>query len=291
MKYRQPKNIKEKIVQKQFWKIFLIEGGLFLITSLLALISAFKLNKLIKAKETYLPTTTLQDFLLSFIFITFFVLLFILFKNKKFNKFKEIVFKGIFILACFGGGMTILNLFLPVFASILIMGILIALWLKLKKVWVHDVLIILALAGMASFFGLEFSPSGVVVLLLIFSIYDFIAVYKTKHMVLMVKEMIDKKVVLGFIIPKELKYFKDGLDKVKPAGNFMILGGGDVVFPNLLAVSVIPFGFLKALIVVFFALTGLLFTYWIFVKEKEPIPALPPIAMLSIFGYLITLFL
>lgn len=290
MKYRQPKNIKEKIVQKQFWKIFLIEGGLFFITSLLALISAFKLNKLIKAKEIYLPTTTFQDFLLSFIFITFFVLMFILFKNKKFNKFKEIIFKGIFVLMCFGGGMTILNLFLPVFASVLTMGILIALWLEWKKVWVHDILIMLALVGVASFFGLEFSPSAVVVLLLIFSVYDFIAVYKTKHMVLMAKEMIDKKVILGFIIPKEIKYFKDDLGKVKPAGNFMILGGGDVVFPNLLAVSIMPFGFLKALIIVVFALFGLLFSYWIFTREKEPIPALPPIAMFSMFGYLVTLF-
>lgn len=289
MKYRQPKNIKEKIIQKQFWRIFLIEAGLFFATSLLALISASQLNKLIKAKEIYLPTTTLQDFLLSFVFVTFFILLFVLFKSKKFNKFKEIIFKGIFILTCFGGGLTILNLILPVFVSILIMGVLIALWLEWKKIWIHDILIMFALAGAASFFGLEFSPSMVIVLLLIFSVYDFIAVYKTKHMVLMAKEMIDKKVILGFIIPKELKYFKDGLDKVKPAGNFMILGGGDVVFPCLLAVSVIPQSFFKSLVIIIFALFGLLFSYWIFTREKEPIPALPPIAMFSIIGYLITL--
>ena len=36
----------------------------------------------------------------------------------------------------------------------------------------------------------------------------------------------------------------------------MILGGGDVVFPSLLAVSVIPSGFLKALIIVLFSLAG-----------------------------------
>ena len=56
-------------------------------------------------------------------------------------------------------------------------------------------------------------------------------------MVLMAKEMIDKKVILGFIIPKEFKYFKDKLAHVKQGGNFMILGGGDVVFPCLLAAS------------------------------------------------------
>ena len=40
-------------------------------------------------------------------------------------------------------------------------------------------------------------------------------------MVAMAKEMIEKKVILGFIVPKELKYFKDGLSKVKPGSNFL----------------------------------------------------------------------
>ena len=44
MKYTAPKIIKEKKAkketQKQFWKVFFIEGGLFLITSILAVVSA-----------------------------------------------------------------------------------------------------------------------------------------------------------------------------------------------------------------------------------------------------------
>jgi hypothetical protein len=59
MKYTVPKNIKEKKVrrefQKQFWKVFLIEGGLFLITSFLAIVGAFELNKLAKSGKVYLP--------------------------------------------------------------------------------------------------------------------------------------------------------------------------------------------------------------------------------------------
>jgi presenilin-like A22 family membrane protease len=223
----------------------------------------------------------------------FFVLIFVLYKNKKVNKFKGIIYKGLFIITVFWGGMTLLNLFLPVLGSILVMGILIALWLKISTVWVHDVLMVLGLAGAASFFGLGFTPSVVVALLLIFSVYDFIAVYKTKHMVLMAKEMIEKKVILGFIIPKEFKFFKDNFKEVKHGGNFMILGGGDIVFPSLLAVSVIPSGFLKALIIVLFSLVGTFFSYYLFStqKDKEPIPALPPVALFAIIGYLITLFI
>ena len=291
MKYRQPKAIEKKESQKQFWRIFLIEGGLFFFTSLLAIAGGFELNKMVQLKKIYMPATSLQDFLTSFLVVTFFVLLFISFKNKKFSKFKEIIYKGFFVITCLWGGMTLLNLFMPVFGAVLMMGVLIIWWLQKPKVWLHNILIILGLAGSASFFGLEFSPSVVVVLLLIFSVYDFVAVYKTKHMVVMAREMIEKKVILGFVIPKDLKYFNDGLEKVKPGGNFMILGGGDIVFPSLLAVSIIPQGFLKALIIIIFSLCGSLFSYWIFTREKEPIPALPPIVLFSIIGYLITLFI
>jgi len=295
MGYKAPKNIREKKAkkdfQKQFWKIFVIEGSLFLITSVLAILSAFQLNKLVKVQKIYLPAISFQDFLFSFLFVTFFVLLFISF--KKASKFKELIYKGFFIITCFWGGMTVLNLFIPAFGAILIMGFLIIMWLKFPAIWVHDILITLGLAGAASFFGLGFDPSVVVILLVIFSFYDFIAVYKTKHMVVMAKEMIDKKVILGFIIPKEIRYFKDKLEKVKPGGNFLILGGGDIVFPNLLAVSVVPFGFLKALIIVLFSLIGSLLSYWIFInqKNKEPIPALPPVALFTIIGYFVALLL
>jgi len=295
MKYKLPKVIKNKIAkmqaQKQFWKIFLIEGGLFLITSILTIISAFLLNKLVIANEIYLPKISWQDFAFSFLLVTFFVLLFVFY--KKAGKFKEIIYKGIFILTVFWGGMTVLDLFMQVFLAILIMGILIFLWLEKPMIWVHDTLMVLGLAGAASFFGLGFEPSVVVILLVIFSAYDFIAVYKTKHMVLMAKDMVDKRVILGFIIPKEIKYFKERLATVKPGGNFMILGGGDVVFPNLLAAAMIPQGFLQALIIVVFSLFGSLFSYYLFTnqKDKEPIPALPPVALFAIIGYFITLFL
>jgi presenilin-like A22 family membrane protease len=242
---------------------------------------------MVAAQEIYLPKISLQDFFFSFLIATFFILLFVFY--KKAGKFKEIIYKGLFIITCFWGGMTILNLWIPVFGSILIMGVLIALWLEFPSVWVHDVLMVLGLSGASSFFGLGFSPAVVVFLLVIFSFYDFIAVYKTKHMVAMAKDMVEKKVILGFIIPKEIKYFKDKLEKIRPNGNYLILGGGDVVFPCLLAVSVVPLGFLQALVIIIFSLAGSLLSYWIFTREKEPIPALPPIALLSIIGYLIML--
>ncbi len=293
MAYKLHKLIRDKLVknkaQKQFWSIFLIEAVLFLSASVLAIASAFELDKLVKAQRIYLPAISLQDFAFSFLFVTFFILFFVFY--KKADKFKEIIFKSLFVITCFWGGMTCLSLFIPIFGAVLIIGALIFLWLEIPSIWVHNILIILGLAGAASFFGLGFNPAVAVVILVVFSFYDFIAVYKTKHMVKIAKEMIDKKVILGFIIPKEIKYLKEKLNRVKPGGGFMILGGGDVVFPNLLAVSVVPSGLLRALLVVVFSLAGCFLSYWLFSSQddKEPIPALPPVALLAIIGYFITL--
>lgn len=301
MAYKLPKLVRDKLkknkARKQFWAIFLIEALLFSAASILAIVSAFELNKLVRAQKIYLPAISLQDFAFSFSIVTLFVLFFVFYKKN--DKFKEVIFKGLFVVTCFWGGMTCLTLFIPVLGAVLITGIFIFFWLEAPRVWIHDVLMILGLAGAACFFGLGFNPAVVVALLVIFSFYDFIAVYKTKHMVKIAKEMIDKKVVLGFIIPKEIKYFKEKLNQVKPGEGFMILGGGDVVFPTLLAVSVVPSGFLKALVVVVFSLVGCFLSYWLFLKQEgrprgypgcpDPIPALPPVALLAIIGYFATL--
>lgn len=298
VRYRQPKNIKQKKTERAartvFWKIFSMEGGLFLLASILSVISAFKLDKLAKIQEIYLPKTSWQEFLLFFLLATILILVFI--SYKKAGKFKELIYKGLFVSTVFWGGMTVLNLILPVFGTILVMGVLITLWLEFPTVWVHNILMVLGLAGATSFLGLSFVPSAVVALLLFFSVYDFIAVYKTKHMIVMAKEMIERKVILGFIIPKEIKLFTSKLKEFKLGKNFTIIGGGDVALPGLLAVSVVPSGLLRALVIVAFSLLGFLFSYWLFVSQKnskdrhEPIPALPPIALISIIGYFITLF-
>jgi presenilin-like A22 family membrane protease len=141
--------------------------------------------------------------------------------------------------------------------------------------------------------GLEFKPPEVVLLLLIFSVYDFIAVYKTKHMVKMAKEMIKSHAILGFIIPSNFKDFKESLKKVEPGGDFLILGGGDIMFPLLLCASLAGKGIIDVLIVAVFALIGLLASFLIFSRQSnhQPIPALPPIALFSILGYFLSLML
>lgn len=110
-------------------------------------------------------------------------------------------------------------------------------------------------------------------------------------MIKMAKAMIESRAILGLVIPPDIFGFGEGLEKIHPGGKFLILGGGDVVFPLLFCVSLIPFGILNSLIVAFFSLVGLFVSFYFFIQQKarQPIPALPPIALFSIIGYLLTL--
>lgn len=298
MKHRPPKNIiqkKEKdTANRKFWEVFLFEGGFFFITSLLSVICAFRLNELIKLKEVYLPKMPAQNFLLFFLLLLVYFLIFI--SYKKGEKFKGIIYRGILIMMGFWGAMTILGLFLPVFMAIILAGILIWFWIKSSSIWVHDLLMVLGIAGVASFFGLGFSPSVVVAILLIFSIYDFIAAYKTKHGVLMAEEMAEKGVIIGIVIPKEAKYFKSNISQIKQRSNFIILGAEDVIFPCLLAISVVPISLIGSIIIVLFSLIGLFFNYYLLLFQEtnkgglQSIPTLPAISLCAIVGYLIALF-
>ena len=188
------------------------------------------------------------------------------------------------------GGLLFLETWLPEHLSLIFVFVLIFWWLKKPSVLIQDLLIVLGIAGTGSILGLSLNPLMVIALLIIFSIYDFIAVYKTKHMVRMAKAMLESRAILALVIPPNIFGFRESLEKIQPGGKFLILGGGDIAFPLIFSVSLIPSGILHSFIVALFSLIGLFASFWFFTKQKErkPIPALPPIALFSIIGYLIT---
>ncbi len=283
---------KEEIKAIRFarpWRVFAFEAFLFSLALVLGITTAFRLNRILEIQEISLPGISFWYFLFYFLLTALFIWLIISFSGK-FKKGKGIFFKGIFILTVFWGGALLLSLWILDIFALFLMGILIFWWFKKPTILVHNLCIIFGIAGAGSILGLRLEPLIVVALLIIFSIYDFIAVYKTKHMVKMAKEMIEMGAILALIVPSKISGFKADLKKVEPGGKFLILGGGDIVFPLLLCVSLVSEGILNSLIIALFALFGLFFSFWIFASQKirKPIPALPPIALFLIIGFLIT---
>ena len=272
----------------QPWKIFVFEAFLFSLTLGLGIATAFKLTQLFEVQKIVLPEISFWKFLNAFLLATLFI--FIIIRFLKSRKTKGTIFKIIFVLAVAFGGLLFLESWLPEPIPFIIIFVLIFWWWKRPLILNQNILMIFGLAGAGSAFGLVFQPLMVVGLLIIFSIYDYIAVYKTKHMIEIAKEMIEQKVILALVIPPNLSAFLASLNEIKLGGKFLILGGGDIVFPLLFSASLIPAGILNSLIVAFFSLIGLFISFYIFSRQKirSPIPALPPIALFSIVGYLIT---
>ena len=208
----------------------------------------------------------------------------------RFKKEKKTFFRAVFVLATFFGGTSFFSCWMSDPPALILMAGIVFWWLKWPTILNQDLCLILGMAGIGSILGLSLDPLMVALLLVFFSIYDFIAVYKTKHMIRMAKEMIESRAILALIVPPNISDFRESLEKIEPGGKFLILGGGDVVFPLLFAASLTSQGILSSLIVATFSLVGLFAGFYFFISQKvrQPIPALPPIALFSIIGFLIT---
>ncbi len=273
------------------FKIFLFEAFLFSVALILGIITAFNWNELFKFQEVQPEPISFWQFLVYF-FCGTLVILSISLLGAKFQSQKRAIFKIFFILSSVFGTLYLFFPFLNIFSLVLTFALVYG-WLKKPTVLLNNLFFIFGLAGFGGILGLSFEPLIIVFLLLVFSIYDFIAVYKTKHMVKMAREMIASKIIFGLIVPQKISDFNADLKEVEPGGKFLILGGGDVVFPLLLSASLIPSGILNSLLVAIFSLIGLFLSFYIFTSQKvrQPIPALPPIALFSIIGFLITAFI
>jgi presenilin-like A22 family membrane protease len=195
----------------------------------------------------------------------------------------------------------ILVLWIPLPAALVIAIAVGTFWFVTPRVWLQNLVMVLAMVGVAAVFGRLISPWTTMVLLLALAVYDFLAV-RFGYMVWMAKKLSDSNTLPAFFIPKSVSEWKSKMkestvtklvEEKSSDRKYSILGGGDIAFPLLLVSSVyFAQGFYSALIVGIFTLIGLVAAYWIqsaFLKGK-PMPALPPIAVLSLIGLLIVLF-
>jgi len=278
-----------------FWK----EAFLFVLTQILGIFVAIRLSKILETLEIEPQPVSLLSFLIYFLIITLAVLAFLKISKKG----SGLVLQVFFILAVFSGLDILFSTFIGEPGAMILAIVLIGLRFRQPNVLFHNLVIIGGLAGIGGMLGTTLRPRDAIVFLVILAVYDIIAVYKTKHMIKMAQAMIRKRVILGIIIPEKISGFKASMIAVeqekfpirrifKPGrvGRFMILGGGDLALPLLLIASVAKQNIWQSMIILIFALFGLLAMHLIFIKLKsKPMPALPPLAIFSILGYLVSL--
>lgn len=227
------------------------------------------------------------------IFLAIVVLFFLL--ASRYKKIGRISFRIFLVLVVFSGTQIVAgSLFLPPIDLLFTLAVIL-IFVFVKNVISHNLGVLLGIAGIGSVLGLSISPKTAVVIMIILSFYDIIAVYVTKHMVRMAKDMMDAGAIFGFIIPAEARgFFSKRHEAHSQIGErFMILGSGDVGLPVILASSMLQHSVAGAVIVSVFSLIGLFATHLIFInqRERKAMAALPPITIMSVVGYFIALIL
>jgi presenilin-like A22 family membrane protease len=123
----------------------------------------------------------------------------------------------------------------------------IALW-KHPEWWIVDAVGIGVAAGAGAYFGISFGLVPSLALLVGFALYDFIAVYRTKHMIDLADKVMDLRLPIMLIVPKQRGYsflreeakLKEKLAKGEER-EALFMGLGDVVIPCVLVVSSLQF--------------------------------------------------
>ena len=205
------------------------------------------------------------------------------------------VFKAIFGFLFCWSIFVLTVLWLPWEASLAIALAISLFWFFSPRLWLHSAVMVCAMVALGEVFGRFISPWTAMIVLAVLAIYDFLAV-RFGYMIWMAKKMSQSTTLPAFIIPYKLSEWTSSLkktevnitDEEQPAKReYSILGGGDIGFPILLVSSVyFAYGLASGVIVAVFSLVGLMGAYWIqakFVKGKA-VPALPPIAVMSVIG-------
>jgi presenilin-like A22 family membrane protease len=267
--------------------LFLKILALFGLTQLAGIYAAYKfLPELGPIKPGRLSGISFFNLAVLVIFVLFLILI-----VRRFKLISSAFFKVFLTLIVFAGAQAVIGIWLSLPTSILAAVFLLILFWFFNNVFLQDLIMVLTFAGVGAILGLSLAPETVIVILAALSFYDIIAVYKTRHMVQLAEAMIQSRAIFGFVVPDSFGGFKERMAQVSPGEQFMILGSGDIILPLLLSASLVRTSISQAVIVAFFSILGLFLMHLIFTNQKirRPMAALPPIALATIIGYLISL--
>jgi presenilin-like A22 family membrane protease len=159
--------------------------------------------------------------------------------------------------------------------------IMIRIFLPQYLIW-RNISSIVATVGVGALLGVSIGVLPVIVFLILLAAYDYIAVFKTKHMVTMAKAVAKKNLSFTFAMPTPKHQFE--------------LGTGDLVMPLVFSVSVLndsltrglvwPVAALPSIIILIAAFLGLAFTLDYGSKNVgKALPALPLQVALMVVTY------
>ena len=182
------------------------------------------------------------------------------------------VFKCLETAAVFFASLLVFNAFTD---SLLILlaaaALVVARLFFTANLWLRNLATVLSTAGAGALIGGSLGVWPVAVLLGLLCVYDYVAVFKTKHMVTLAKSVASKNLSFTYALPTKEHVFE--------------LGAGDMVMPLTFAASALaaaktahafPLYWVPSAAVLVASLAGLLATLLYASKRAgKPLPALP----------------
>ncbi|MBE38917.1 MAG: hypothetical protein CMB07_02820, partial [Euryarchaeota archaeon] len=210
-------------------------------------------------------------------------------------------------------------------SPILSLGAIIALY-KYPEWWVVNSVGMIVGSGVIVMIGISFVPVLICIFMIAAAIYDYWAVHRSKHMLELADTMIDLKLPVVLVAPKDTNYsFRSEQGSMRDSGSTaessavqqddggaskkgrdaLFMGLGDVIFPGMLVISSLtympelggeiynPYGsmYLSQILVALGTLVGGLFGYAAlmrYVAKGNAQPGLPLLNGGAILGYIIT---
>ncbi len=218
-------------------------------------------------RPNFKQETSFLPMLIMVLIVTFFIMLII-----KFNA--EWLWKTWFFLSVLFCLVIAFAAFMPQIVAVVLAAILAYLKIFKRNIVTQNISELFIYGGLAAVFVPVMTLWSIVIFLIIISIYDFIAVYKTKHMIKMAESHAKLKIFPGIMIPYDKK--------------LAMLGGGDMGLPLIFAGVVMKsYGTLAFIIPIF---TTLALSYLLVKGEKNKFyPAMPILTAGSFIGYFVML--
>lgn len=264
------------------WLVLLRTVYLYLIAQLFAFFLAEQLLAY-KNPLSQMVGTSIEPFYFLLIFFSATLLIIVLQRSK----FAGYLFRTLFFLGSGAGLFTVFSTVFPLQVSIPVTFLFLIALAILPQIWVHDMVVVLASAGIGANLGLQFTWPYALGTLLFLSAYDLMAVYLTKHMQVMAGHMLKARAMFALIIPDSKTGFRASLTSVAPGAGFLVLGGGDIILPMLLSGSLVAISPPAAVFTGMGATLGVVANHFFLLYTRQPIPALPLITAGSALGFLI----
>lgn len=266
-------------------KIFLIGSGaiIFFLTQTVTFLGA---RAVLQSATSYVPEEPISVWYILFLFLIMSGMILVLLRLVR----GRTLFHVLFSLAMFAGVWFIADIFLPGEIALVVGAAVLLFRYVVPRVGVQNILVILGVSGVAVSLGLSIPWHVVLVLAVIFSVYDIGAVYWTKYMVTMMQGLLSRGVVFAAVIPSTMRDLVARLDAVQPGQRVMLVGTGDLAIPAVFTASLVSVSMASAVLVGLGALGGFIVVSQLFLgpSKKRPMPALPPIVAGMLIGFLIS---